>query len=43
MSKIKKALDEIKLTENPEIDLVDKSIVSFDEVSNLCELILSLL
>lgn len=35
MSKVRKALDEAKESKNPELDLVDKSITSFDEIPGL--------
>ena len=37
MSKVRKVLDEAKESKNPELDLVDKSITSFDEIPGLCK------
>lgn len=37
MSKAKKVLDEARETQARELDLVDKSIGSFDEMPGLCE------
>ena len=37
MTKIKKIVDEVKESGNPELDLVDKSISSFDEIPGLCK------
>lgn len=39
MSKAKKVLDEARETQNRELDLVEKGIVSFDEMPGLCEYI----
>jgi hypothetical protein len=38
MSKVRKIIDEAKESKNPELDLVDKGISSFDEISNLRKL-----
>lgn len=38
MSKVKKALDEAHETRTRELDLVDKNVVSFDEMPGLCKL-----
>lgn len=35
MSKLRKIIDEAKESKNPELDLVDKSITSFDEIPSL--------
>lgn len=35
MSKVKKALDEARETQTRELDLVDKNVSSFDEMSGL--------
>jgi hypothetical protein len=35
MSKVRKIMDEAKESRNPELDLVDKGISSFDEIPNL--------
>lgn len=40
MSKAKKVLDEARETHNKELDLVEKGIVSFDEMPGLCKYIL---
>lgn len=40
MSKIKKVLEEARETQNRELDLVDKSVVSFDEMPGLCKYII---
>lgn len=37
MSKVKKALDEAQEAQVRELDLVDKNVVSFDEMPALCE------
>ncbi len=37
MSKVKKLLDDAKEQNNPEIDLVDKGITSFEEMPGLCK------
>lgn len=37
MSKVKKALDEAHETRARELDLVDKNVVSFDEMPGLCK------
>lgn len=37
MSKAKKVLDEARETQNRELDLVDKGIVSFEELPGLCK------
>lgn len=37
MSKSKKVIDEAKEIQNPELDLADKGIVSFEEMPGLCE------
>lgn len=37
MTRIKKALVEAREIKNPELDLVEKGIVSFDELSGLCK------
>lgn len=39
MSKVKKVLDDAKEQNNPEIDLVDKGITSFEEMPGLCKYI----
>lgn len=39
MSKVKKALDEAREIRARELDLVDKSVVSFDEMPGLCKFI----
>ena len=38
MSKVRKIMDEAKESRNPELDLVDKGISSFDEIPNLRKL-----
>jgi len=35
--KIKKIIDEAKETGNPELELVDRGISSFDEIPGLCK------
>lgn len=40
MSKVKKALDEAREIRARELDLVDKNVISFDEMPGLCELCL---
>ena len=35
MSKLRKIIDEAKESKNPELDLVDKGISSFDEIPGL--------
>lgn len=35
MSKLRKLIDEAKESKNPELDLVDKGIASFDEIPSL--------
>lgn len=42
MSKAKKAIDEARDAQNRELDLVDKNVSSFDEMSGLCKCILKL-
>jgi hypothetical protein len=37
MLKAKKIIDEAKEIQNPELDLADKGIVSFEEMPGLCE------
>lgn len=37
MSKAKKVLDEARETQNRELDLVDKSVSSFEELPGLCK------
>lgn len=37
MSKAKKVLDEARETQNRELDLVDKGLVSFEELPGLCK------
>lgn len=37
MSKAKKVIDEAKEIGNPELDLMDKGICSFEEMPGLCE------
>lgn len=37
MSKAKKVIEEAREIHNPEIDLVDKNISSFDELPGLCK------
>lgn len=37
MSKVKKALDEARETRARELDLVDKNVLSFDEMPGLCK------
>lgn len=37
MAKAKKVLDEAREIQNPELDLADKGISSFDEMPGLCE------
>lgn len=37
MSKTKKVLDEAREIQNPELDLADKGISSFDEMPGLCK------
>lgn len=39
MSKVKKVLEEARETQNRELDLVDKSVASFDEMPGLCKFI----
>jgi hypothetical protein len=39
MSKAKKVIDEAKEIQNPELDLMDKGISSFEEMPGLCEYI----
>lgn len=40
MSKVKKALDEARDIQARELDLVDKNVLSFDEMPGLCESII---
>lgn len=40
MSKVKKALDEARETQNRELDLVDKNVFSFDEMPGLRKLLI---
>lgn len=37
MSKVKKTLDEARETQARELDLVDKNVISFDEMPGLCK------
>lgn len=37
MSKAKKILDEARELQNPELDLADKNISTFEELPGLCE------
>lgn len=37
MSKARKVIDEAKEIQNPELDLADKGIASFEEMPGLCE------
>ena len=37
MTKIKKIIDEAKESKNPELDLVDKGLSSFDEIPGICK------
>ncbi len=37
MSKAKKAIEEAKQIQNPELDLVDKNVASFEEIPGICE------
>lgn len=37
MSKAKKVLDEARETHNPELDLADKGLSSFEELPGLCK------
>ena len=37
MTKVKKIIDEAKETKNPELDLADKGLLSFDEIPGLCK------
>lgn len=37
MSKAKKVIEEAKEINNPELDLVDRGISSFEEMSGLCK------
>lgn len=37
MSKVKKALEEARETHTRELDLVDKNVISFDEMPGLCK------
>lgn len=37
MSRPKKVIDEAKEIQNPELDLADKGIASFEEMPGLCE------
>jgi len=37
MLKTKKIIDEAKEIQNPELDLADKGIASFEEMPGLCE------
>ena len=37
MSKAKKTIDEAKQIQNPELDLVDKNVVSFEEIPGVCK------
>lgn len=37
MSKAKKTIDEARETHNRELDLVDKNVYTFDEMSGLCK------
>lgn len=39
MSKAKKVIDEAKEIQNPELDLMDKGISSFEEMPGLCKYI----
>lgn len=37
MSKVKRAIEEAKQLQNPELDLVDKNVVSFEEIPGICK------
>lgn len=37
LSKAKKAIDEARDSQNRELDLVDKNVSTFDEMSGLCK------
>lgn len=37
MAKVKKAVDEAREQNNPELDLVDRGITSIEEIPGLCE------
>lgn len=37
MSKVKKVIEEAKQIQNPELDLVDKNVVSFEEIPGICK------
>lgn len=39
MSKAKKVIEDAREINNPEIDLVDKNISSFDEMPGICKFI----
>lgn len=39
MSKVKKIIAEAEESKNPELDLVDKGIASFDELPGVCKLL----
>ena len=37
MAKVKRVIDDARDAQNPELDLVDKGIASFEEMPGLCE------
>lgn len=37
MSKAKKVIEDAKQIQNPELDLVDKNVVSFEEIPGICK------
>ena len=37
MSKAKKVIEEAKQIQNPELDLVDKNVSSFEEIPGICK------
>lgn len=37
MSKAKKVIEEAKQIQNPELDLVDKNVVTFEEIPGICK------
>lgn len=42
MSKVKKIIAEAEETKNPELDLADKGISSFDELPGVCKFVMFL-
>lgn len=43
MSKAKKVLEEAREIENPELDLFDKGISTFEEMPGLCKSVITIL